>query len=68
VKALPDLTAANRKLAISGLLRTPERAAALLDGLEGGTVKPEWLDKQQREKLLKHENEAIRMRAAKIIQ
>jgi putative membrane-bound dehydrogenase-like protein len=68
VNALPDLTAANRKLAISGLLRTPERAAALLDGLEGGTVKPEWLDKQQRERLLKHEDEAIRMRAAKIIQ
>ncbi|MCI0705590.1 MAG: c-type cytochrome [Planctomycetia bacterium] len=67
VKALPDLTAGNRKFAIAGLLRTPARATALLDAVEKGSAKLEWLEKDHRETLLKHPDEAIRTRAAKLL-
>jgi putative heme-binding domain-containing protein len=67
VKALPDLTAGNRKLAVAGLLRTPERSNALLDALEKGSARPEWVEKEHREKLLKHPDEAVRKRAAKVL-
>jgi putative membrane-bound dehydrogenase-like protein len=67
VKALPDLTAGNRKLAVAGLHRTPERANALLDALEKGAAKPEWVEKEHREKLLAHPDEAVRTRAAKVL-
>ena len=67
VKALPDLTAGNRKFAIAGLLRTPERATALLEALEKGPAKQEWLEKEEREGLLKHADEAVRVRAAKVL-
>jgi len=66
LKTLPDLAAGNRNLAVAGLLRTPERATALLDGLEKGTVKPDWL-KESRDGLLKHPDEAVRTRAAKVL-
>ena len=62
VKALPDLTAGNRKLAVAGLLRTPARAAALLDALEKGTTKADWLAAEHRDALLKHPDEAVRTR------
>jgi putative membrane-bound dehydrogenase-like protein len=65
LKALPDLSAGNRKLAVAGLTRTPARAAALLDALEKGTVRREWLDNEHRDALLMHPDEAIRTRAAK---
>lgn len=67
LKALPDLADGNRKLAVAGLLRTPERANALLDGLEKGAVKPDWLTKEHRGGLLKHPNEVVRTRAAKAL-
>jgi hypothetical protein len=44
-KSLPDLTPANRALAIDGLLRTPERAK-MLKG-----IKAEWLTDVQRKRL-----------------
>jgi putative membrane-bound dehydrogenase-like protein len=67
VKALPDLTAGNRKFAVAGLLRTPARVAALLDALEKRTAKAEWLDEAHRDALLKHPDEALRLRATKLI-
>ncbi len=67
VKALPDLTAGNRRLAVAGLLRTPARATALLDAVEKGTAKPEWVEKVHRDTLLEHPDAAVRARAAKLL-
>jgi putative membrane-bound dehydrogenase-like protein len=67
LKAMPDLTEGNRKLAVAGLLRTADRANALLDGIEKGAVKPDWLTKEHRDGLLKHPDEAVRARAAKVL-
>ncbi len=67
VGALPDLTAGNRKLALAGLLQTPARANALLDALEKGGAKAEWLAKEHRDALLKHKDDAVRIRAAKLL-
>jgi putative heme-binding domain-containing protein len=67
VKALPDLTAGNRKFAVAGLVRAPARCLALLDAIEKGTAKPEWVEKEPRDALLKHADEAIRTRAAKAL-
>lgn len=67
LKCAPDLTPGNRKFAIGGMLRTPPRAGALLDAVASGTIKQEWIEKEYREALLKHENEAIRSRAANVL-
>jgi hypothetical protein len=67
VKSLPDLADGNRKLAIAGLLRTVERANALLDTIQKGTVKPGWLTPDHHAGLLKHPDAAVRMRAAKVL-
>jgi putative membrane-bound dehydrogenase-like protein len=65
--ALPDLAADDRKLAVAGLLRTADRANALLDGLGKGTVKSEWLTQGHRDGLLRHPDESVRTRAAKVL-
>lgn len=67
VKALPDLTAVNRKFALAGLLQSPVRTTALLDAIEKGTAKADWLAKEHRDALLKHKDDAIRTRAAKLL-
>jgi hypothetical protein len=67
VKALPELTPGNRNLAVAGLLRTPERITALLDAVEKGTAKAEWVGKDHRETLRKHPDAAIRSRAMKLL-
>ncbi len=67
IKAMPDLAAGNRNLAVAGLLRTADRANALVDGVEKGTVKAEWLTKDNREGLLKHADEAVRKRAEQVL-
>jgi hypothetical protein len=67
VKALPDLTAGNRKLALAGLLQTPARTTALLDAIEKGGAKAEWLAKEHRDALLKHKDDAIRTRGVKLL-
>ena len=67
VKALPDLTPGNRKLALAGLLQPPARASALLDAIEKGGAKAEWLAKEHRDALLKHKDDAIRTRAGKLL-
>jgi putative membrane-bound dehydrogenase-like protein len=58
VKALPDLTAGNRSLAIAAMMRTPERALTMLDA-----VKPEWVNANQRKALITHKDERVRNRA-----
>jgi putative heme-binding domain-containing protein len=67
IQALPDLTERNRTLALAGLVRGRERIAALLDAIEAGKVKPDWLAKEHREALLKHRDEVVRTRAAKLL-
>jgi putative membrane-bound dehydrogenase-like protein len=67
LKALPDLTADNRKLALTGLLRTADRSSALLDGLEQGMVKPDWLTPDHRTGLLKNPDESVRTRASRVL-
>jgi hypothetical protein len=65
--ALPDLTAANRALALAGLLRTPDRATALLAGVESGAVRAEWLGAAQKTALRSHPDEAVRTRAMRVL-
>jgi hypothetical protein len=65
--ALPALTEGNRTFAVAGLLRTPERIGVLLAAIEKGNAKAEWLTAEQRTALLKHPDEAIRTRAAKVL-
>ncbi|MEO2090945.1 MAG: hypothetical protein ABGY75_15805, partial [Gemmataceae bacterium] len=67
LQALPDLTAGNRTLAVAGLLRTPARTTALLDAIDKGDAKVEWLEKPHRAKLLEHPDRDIRSRAAKLL-
>jgi putative heme-binding domain-containing protein len=67
VNALTDLTTVNRRIAIKGLLRTPARVNALLDALENGTAKAEWIGKDHRETLLQYGDVSIRARAKKIL-
>jgi putative membrane-bound dehydrogenase-like protein len=67
VKSLPDLTPGNRAFALAGLVRTPARAATLLGAIENGTAKPEWLSKAHRDALLKHADDGIRTRAARLL-
>ena len=65
--ALPDLTAGNRKFAVAGLLRTPDRSLALLDAVSKGVAKAEWLTPEQRTALLKHADEKVRRRAGEVL-
>jgi HEAT repeat protein len=67
IQALPDLTERNRTLALAGLVRGRERITVLLDAVEAGKVKPDWLAKEHRETLLKHRDDAVRTRAAKLL-
>jgi putative membrane-bound dehydrogenase-like protein len=67
IGSLVDLAARNRTLAVAGLLRTPQRINALLDAVEKGTAKADWVGKEHRETLRKHPDEAVRTRAAKAL-
>ena len=67
VKALPDLTLENRQLALAGLLRTTARAIALLDAIGTGGARAEWLTGPQRDALRNHKDEAVRTRAARVL-
>ena len=66
LKALPDLTPENRGFAVGGMLRTVARANSLLDAVENGTCKPEWVGKDHRDALRKHHDVAVRERAGKV--
>lgn len=67
VAALPDLTPGNRALALTGLLRTPDRATALLGALEARTADAAWLTADQKTALRTHPDEAVRTRAARVL-
>jgi putative heme-binding domain-containing protein len=64
LKSLPDLTEGNRKLALTAMTRTAERANGLLDAVAAGTVKAEWLAADHRQALLSHSDADVRKRAA----
>jgi hypothetical protein len=64
---LGHFSAGNRKLALDALLRTDERAGALLDALEAGKVKRGQLSAEQVKALKGHRNEKLRARAVKLL-
>jgi hypothetical protein len=57
----------NRKLAIDALLRTEARTVALLDALEQGKVKEDYLNEAQVKALREHKDEKLRMRAKRLL-
>jgi hypothetical protein len=66
--SLSHLKRENLRLAIDGLLRTPERAALLLTQLEAGKLKPDSLDLNHRKKVserMRHWPEPVRERMSK---
>jgi putative membrane-bound dehydrogenase-like protein len=67
VKGLPDFAKGNRDLAIAALLRTADRARALLDALAAGNAKKEWLNESHRKGLLNHGDGGVRDRAAEVL-
>jgi putative heme-binding domain-containing protein len=64
---LDHFSAGNRKLALNALLRGDARAAALLDAIEQGRVKPSVLSAEQARALRGLKNEALRKRAVKLL-
>lgn len=67
VGALSHLTGTNRELALKGLLRSDERATALLDAVEKGTVKKEALGEATTKALLDSKSATVKERAAKVL-
>ncbi|HYH63124.1 MAG TPA: hypothetical protein VD866_00350, partial [Urbifossiella sp.] len=67
VKALPDLAARNRELAVAALMRTPARAGAFLSALEAGTAEAAWLTAAQKAALRGHADPAVRTRAVRAL-
>lgn len=65
--ALSHLQGTNRALALDGLLRGPERAAALLDAIEEGRLSKDDLGPQRAQALREHENPRVRARAARLL-
>lgn len=65
---LDNLTPGNRAFALDGLLRTPARTAALVEGLEKGTVQRTWLSEKQMKALRELKDEKLRQRAVKALQ
>ena len=67
VRGLADFTADNRSLALDGLLRDTSRIRALLDALESGSARADWLSDSHRKKLLTHPDANLRRRAEGVI-
>jgi hypothetical protein len=65
---LPGFTPANRTLALDGMLRTADRVNQLLDGLESGEVRSEWLNASHRKRLLGQTESVLRRRAERLVQ
>jgi putative membrane-bound dehydrogenase-like protein len=57
---------ASRADVMDAILRRPQRVPALLDALESGKIPPGELDQQQKQRLLKHSDAAIRARSEKL--
>jgi hypothetical protein len=66
IGGLGHYSAGNRKFAIEGLLRTDERAAALLGALEAGKVAKALLDEEHRKALRNLKDEELRRRAERL--
>lgn len=60
-------SAQNRKLALDALIRTPGRAAALLDAVQTGRIKPADLGADRAKKLRGSQDPALRARAEKLL-
>jgi putative membrane-bound dehydrogenase-like protein len=67
VGALSHLTGTNRELALKGLLRSDERASALLDAVEKGNVKAEALGEATTKALLASKSAKVKERADKVL-
>lgn len=67
VGALSHLTGTNRELALKGLLRGDDRANALLDAVEKGSVKKEALGEATTKALLESKSAKVKERAAKVL-
>jgi hypothetical protein len=67
LKGLADVTPDNRNLAVAALLRTPERAKALLEAVADGRAKAEWLTAEHRKRLMGHPDEGVRKRAGEVL-
>ncbi len=67
VGALSHLTGSNRELALKGLLRSSERALALLDAVEKGSVKKEALGDATTKALLASTSAKVKEQADKVL-
>lgn len=67
VGALSHLTGTNRELALKGLLRSDERANALLDAVEKGAVKVEAVGEATTKALLASKSAKVKERAEKVL-
>lgn len=64
---ISHFTPGNRQLALEAMLRTEGRTTALLDALEQGTVKKEWLNDALRKQLVEQSNPALKARSQKLL-
>ncbi len=66
IERFPSESLQIRSAILAGILQRPERIALLLDAIEAGTIKPAEINPVQTNLLLKHGDEKIKERAAKI--
>jgi putative membrane-bound dehydrogenase-like protein len=64
---LSDFNAGNRKLALDALVKTDDRAAALVEALEQDRVSATLLTKEQKRLLLERGDEALKRRVRKLL-
>jgi HEAT repeat protein len=67
IKALPDVTDGNRKLALDALLRDQERCLALLNAVADRKIAVSALGQAPIEKLKNHPDPAVRKRAGEVL-
>jgi hypothetical protein len=64
---VPELTDPNRELAIAALIRTDERACALVDRINGGKLPPNLLTAKQLQQLTESKNAELREKVGRLI-
>ncbi|MSR57503.1 MAG: c-type cytochrome [Planctomycetaceae bacterium] len=67
LQCLGHVSDENRRIALDALLRTDQRADALLTAIENGSLKPAALSDSQRQILLRHKTEALKNRASRLL-
>lgn len=67
INHLENLTPRNRRIAYDALLRTDERALALLDAVDRGVVSADSLGSERAEQLRSHSSEDVRSRARSVL-